>query len=86
MPRRNVVCIFGPKGSGKDTFSHYIASEVRDTTEYPLFTSRAPREHEEGKKFLSEEEFLARVESGNIDMYGTASDGYYVGADSGEIS
>lgn len=64
-----LLVLTGPSGAGKTTVAQRLLKENKDLNRVVTCTTRAPRENESGGadyQFLSEEEFLARVNAGEF--------------------
>ncbi|PIR82799.1 guanylate kinase [Candidatus Kaiserbacteria bacterium CG10_big_fil_rev_8_21_14_0_10_59_10] len=69
MPRRNVVVVAGPTGSGETTFTHELILAYPNFVRLVTATTRPPRPGErEGYDyfFMTKERFFEEVQEGNI--------------------
>jgi guanylate kinase len=72
--------VSGPSGSGKGTFLTHIAEQNRDLIRVQTFTTRPPRPNETAAdyNFITEAEFHAKCDSGEIfESTRTYEDHYY---------
>lgn len=77
--------VTGPSGSGKNTVMTHIYKRFPQITKAVTYTTRAPRPHErEGVdyRFVGEEDFFAKVKSGEILEYEQVYNDYYYGSPS----
>ena len=82
-----VLCIYGPSGSGKSTLAKYIIKHNNSGREIEIiksYTTRSKRKGEidEDHIFISEEEFIQKVQRKEIQLYGKPhNQNYFVGYD-----
>lgn len=72
MPKRHVLVIAGPTGSGETTFTHELILAYPNFARLVTATTRSPRSGEkEGYDyyFLSKEKFFEEVQAGRIPEY-----------------
>lgn len=77
--------VTGPSGAGKNTVMTHIYKRFPQIKKVVTYTTRAPRPHErEGVdyRFVGEEDFFAKVKSGEILEYEQVYNDYYYGSPS----
>lgn len=86
-----VLCIYGPSGSGKSTLAKYIIKHNNSGRKVEIiksYTTRSKREGEtdEDHIFISEKEFIQKVQRKEIQLYGKPhNQNYFVGYDIKDI-
>lgn len=77
--------VTGPSGSGKGTIMHAITDAFGDIEKIATYTTRSPRSGEEAGydyNFVTETEFMAKVNSGDIAEHEQVYNDYYYGSPS----
>lgn len=78
-----LVIISAPSGGGKNTVIHELLEIIPNSTRFVTTTTRQPRTGEQegvDYHYISQAEFLAKVEAGDFVEYNVYADNYY-GAD-----
>jgi|SRR5690554_78167 len=73
----------GPSGAGKNTVMNHIRRTFPTVTKAVTYTTRAPRPNEVDGidyRFVTDEEFFAKVDSGDIMEYEQVYNDYYYGS------
>jgi len=82
MNKGKLIVFSAPSGSGKTTLVHYLLKERTDLAFSVSATSRKPRENEiDGKDyfFLSNEDFVSKINSGKFLEYEEVYNGTFYG-------
>lgn len=77
--------VTGPSGSGKGTIMHAITDAFADIKKIATYTTRSPRPGEQpgyDYNFVSQDEFLSKVDDGKIAEYEKVYNDYYYGSPS----
>ena len=88
MSHRPVIVLTAPSGSGKTTIARRVMEVLPQITFSVSATTRAPRDGETDGvdyHFLSEEEFTARIDAGELIEYEEVYPGRYYGTPRSEI-
>lgn len=82
MPNENVVVLTAPSGAGKTTIAHRVMEAMPELQFSVSATTRPPRDdevHGDDYFFLSNEEFQARIDRGELLEYEEVYPGRYYG-------
>ena len=81
MSKYKIIALYGESGAGKDTIQNWLVDLLpEETNKIISCTTRPPREHETNGyhyNFCSKEEFLDKLESGDILEYSVFNGWYY---------
>ncbi len=80
-----LIVLTGPSGVGKTTVANQLLEDLPNLTKLVTYTTRQPREGEEDGvhyNFVSEENFKAKIEAGEMFEWATVYDKYYGNAKS----